>query len=715
MRIVRLAVFVKGLLLLGLPSLAAVAQEPAPAPEVVQQAFARAGDNRAQLEQAWGEVPDAQRSSLAFLLEHMPDGDARALSAAFLLPQIELAHTARAAVPWGATLADELFCNDVLPYAQANEAREDWRSDFVRRFLPLVTNCKTPGEAGLLLNGKMFEELNVHYSTGRARADQAPSSSIAQHKASCTGLSILLADACRACCIPARLVSVRWPHKAGNHTWVEIWDGQAWRFVGADEPDPKGFDRAWFVGDAAKAAAAADARHHPWAVSFAKTQARFAAGWGRGIELWGVDVASRYAAPAPVGAQSAAPQGAGQDDALQAQLDRFFAATAERRATFEFDRNLDAELQTTAGDARLRAAVFAAWKRSERALLAEDHAARRVRAGDKESPFTVKEVGEKPAGGWPLVIAMHGGGGVAKRVNDSQWRHMQIYYQDHPEVSGYLYCALRAPTDEWNGFYTGYFYPVLEKLIRQFVVCDDVDPSRVIAIGYSHGGYGAFALGTKLPHRFAAVHASAAAPSDGDTLPFGLHSLHFSFMVGGKDTAYGRRERCEKFAAQIAALQPQLGAYPGGFTLVEGNGHTGLPDRDLLATLLPHVRDVAPKMAWCRFTDDVVREHYWLRVPQAKKGLGVMAVLDEQLTVHADAEVDVEVLLDARLWDMGEELPVLARRGDVPPNKEGSDGAAPTRVATLSPSPSLRTLCATMVERGDPSLAATWVVRVPVR
>ena len=155
-----------------------------------------------------------------FLLEHLPDADAKALDARFLLREVGQAHAARAAVPWGAQLADGLFLGYVLPYAQANEAREDWRTDFARRFLPLVRDCSTPGEAALRLNAAIFGLLGVHYSTARARADQAPSASIAQGKASCTGLSILLADACRACCVPARLVSVRWPHKDGNHTWV---------------------------------------------------------------------------------------------------------------------------------------------------------------------------------------------------------------------------------------------------------------------------------------------------------------------------------------------------------------------------------------------------------------------------------------------------------------------------------------------------------------
>ncbi|MFM1873421.1 MAG: hypothetical protein RL398_2843, partial [Planctomycetota bacterium] len=258
----------------------------------------RAGDHRGEWETALRDAPAAHRGALQFLLQHMPDADARTLSAEFVLRNVALAEQARAAVPWGATLTDELYLGYVLPYAQANEKREDWRSDFVARFLPKVRDCKTPGEAAKLLNETVFAELNVHYSTGRARADQAPSESIAQGKASCTGLSILLADACRACAVPARLVSVVWPHKAGNHTWVEVWDGAEWRFLGADEPDPAGLDRGWFVGDAALAAAAADSAKQPWAVSFARTDTRFVAGWTRGVELWGVNRRTKYGAAA---------------------------------------------------------------------------------------------------------------------------------------------------------------------------------------------------------------------------------------------------------------------------------------------------------------------------------------------------------------------------------------------------------------------------------
>jgi hypothetical protein len=664
------------------------AQQPAWWPEVA----ARAGENAAELRRALDEAPAEHQAALQFVLREMPDADASSLTAQFLLRDVALACEARAATAWARAVPEDLFLRYVVPYAQANEAREDWRSGFFARFLPLVRDCASAGDTALVLNRTIFDALGVHYSTGRSRADQAPSAAIAEGKASCTGLSILLADACRACGVPARLVSVRWPHKAGNHTWVEVFDGAAWRFVGADEPDPQGFDRAWFTADAARCAAA-DPEHRAWAVSFARTEASFAAGWARGVRLWGTDESARYAAQEPAG-----------DAALAAQLDRWFALEPAAREQFAFDRNLDEELRTPVGDARLRRLVFAALQRAERQELQADHERSIARADGRESPFTVEQVGERPAGGWPLVIAMHGGGGAPKRVNDSQWRHMQVYYKPHPEVSGYLYCALRAPTDEWNGFYTDYFYPVLERLIRQFVVCADVDPARVIAIGYSHGGYGAFAIGPKLPHRFAHVHASAAAPTDGETSVLGLHSLPFTFMVGGRDTAYGRRTRCEAFARLAAELQAtervaDPGRYPVAFTLVEDNGHTGLPDRDLLAEILPAVRRATPpSLAW-ELTDGVVRDHYWLRVEQAKKGAVLRARIERQdganrLVATVPEGLAAAAWLDARLVDATRDLTVVV-------------GAAER---TVTPSPSLRTLCATMCERGDPELAATFVL-----
>ena len=167
-------------------------------------------------------------------------------------------------------------------------------------------------------------------------------------------------------------------------------------------------------------------------------------------------------------------------------------------------------------DAAMRAAVWKAYQSAPiHAKLKADYDAKQVRYENYVSPYVVREVGDRPAKGWPLVIALHGGGGASKQVNDSQWKIMQRYYKDHPEVTGYKYLALRAPNDTWNGFYDDYVPPLVINLIRHFTLFGGVDPDRVFLIGYSHGGYGAFFIGPKIPDRFAAIHSSAAAPTDG--------------------------------------------------------------------------------------------------------------------------------------------------------------------------------------------------------
>jgi hypothetical protein len=247
--------------------------------EAVAAALERAGTNAAELVRATRESPASQREAVCFLIANMPDVDLRTLSAAYIRENVEWAFHAREKLPWGRAIPEELFLNYVLPYASANERRDDWRQDFFGRFFPLVKDCRTPAEAAQKLNREMFRMVGVRYhATKRPKPDQSPYESIAAGYASCTGLSILLVDACRAVCVPARLVGTPcWTTKQGNHNWVEIWDRQ-WYFVGAAEPDPGGLNRAWFVDDAAKADPA-DPMHRIYAASFKRTPISFPLAW----------------------------------------------------------------------------------------------------------------------------------------------------------------------------------------------------------------------------------------------------------------------------------------------------------------------------------------------------------------------------------------------------------------------------------------------------
>jgi transglutaminase-like putative cysteine protease len=356
--------------------LALSAQEADP----LAASLARAGDNAAELRRALAEAPAEQRGSLAFLVTHMPERDLRTLAADFLLADVALAHAARAQAPW--TVPDAVFLDAVLPYAHLDETREAWRASLRATCLPLIAGCTRPGEAACRLNEKLFGAVNVRYSTQRRRAGQSPSETMAQGLASCTGLSILLADACRSVGVPARLAGIAsWPGRGGNHTWVEVWD-EGWHFLGAAEPDPAGLDRAWFA-DAAAGAVAGDPRQGVYAVCWRPAGARFVLPWApRATWPNAVDASTRYAKS----------EAAAADDALRAQLDRFFAAAPEQQATFEFDRNLDVSLADPREDERLRTLAWAAFRAAPHAELRADHAARRVRAGGYESPFRLKEV-----------------------------------------------------------------------------------------------------------------------------------------------------------------------------------------------------------------------------------------------------------------------------------------------------------------------------------
>src|SRR4051794_8400138 len=85
-----------------LASPALAAQQPAKWwAEDVEQALAKAGDNRAELEKALTGVPKEQRKGMAFLVANMPEGDLKSLKADFLLSNTELAYKARNTVPWG--------------------------------------------------------------------------------------------------------------------------------------------------------------------------------------------------------------------------------------------------------------------------------------------------------------------------------------------------------------------------------------------------------------------------------------------------------------------------------------------------------------------------------------------------------------------------------------------------------------------------------------
>jgi dienelactone hydrolase len=261
-----------------------------------------------------------------FLAEHMPDADKEKLDAAFLGTNLDLAFQARAEFPWAKQVPEDIFLNDVLPYAVFDETREVWRRDYLEKARPIVKDAATASEAAQALNREFFNLIKVHYNTGRKAPNQSPAESAALGKATCTGLSIILVDACRAVGIPARAVGTPlWANDRGNHTWVEIWDGD-WHFTGADEYDKEGLDRGWFVGDAAQAKAEVP-KYAIYATSWKKEGLAFPMVWAPASkQVAAVNVTSRYAKAAPPAAAAPVANlgvrlfGQGRGDRLVAKI-----------------------------------------------------------------------------------------------------------------------------------------------------------------------------------------------------------------------------------------------------------------------------------------------------------------------------------------------------------------------------------------------------------
>jgi predicted esterase len=765
----------------------------------IDQALANSSTNRPELETALEKVPEGQREGLQFLLENMPEPDLKRLSGQYLLENVALAYDAWNKAAWHDRVPKEIFLNEILPYASINEARDDWRQVLREKCAPLVEGCKTPGEAAHRLNQKLFKLVQVKYSTERKKADQSPLESMKSGLASCTGLSVLLIDACRSVGVPARLVGTPlWFNNRGNHTWVEVWD-ETWHFAGAAEPDSKGLDRGWFVHDASQALKDVP-EHAIYATSFKKTGLAFPMVWAPSVRyVSAANVTERYTPKSkpeekdtprllvkvldrPAGKRVAAKvrvidssnptaklEGTSRDESadtndilpftiqkdrtytveveqdgkkvrqefrpgtnaqpllvlalnntlsptapsmvcyipvrptkalaaateekLKMALTAFFEASAEKQSTWKFSSSLDRLLK--ANEPAVRQTAWETYKAASIHSAAKaDYESKQARYAKYVSAYTVKEVSTKPKDGWPLFIAMHGGGGAPKEVNDSQWEIMKRYYKDHPEQGGYLYLALRAPNDSWNGFYDVYVYPLIENLIRQFLLFGDVDANKVFIMGYSHGGYGAFAIGPKIPYRFAAIHASASAPTDGETTGKTLRNTIFTHMVGDLDTMYGRYDRNIKFSKQIEEWRGERkDIYPVTFQLIKGNGHGGLPDRDKIKDMYPAVRNPVPTELTWLMTDKVVTNFFWLQTSSPGKKREIDATCKENsLTVTTTTNVSAAtVLLDSRLVDFAKPLRLEVNG----------------KTSSRKIQPGLLVLCQTLMERGDPELAFT--------
>ena len=241
----------------GVPAGAQLPSTPAaaaPALRTLERSLELAGANAAELRQALAAIEPGAREDMEWLVRTMPQPDLCTLNSGFLLRNVRLAERARDGAPWGRDLPPELFRQYVLPYANLNERRDDWRQDFVDRFAAGAWKLTDPIDAVRWINDRLMADCKVGFDwTKRIKTEQSPYETMQVGWGSCTAMSILLVDACRAAGIPARIAGIpAWTQATGNHTWVEVW-----------------WDRWYIVPEAGK-----DPRRPEWVRERCRTQAR---------------------------------------------------------------------------------------------------------------------------------------------------------------------------------------------------------------------------------------------------------------------------------------------------------------------------------------------------------------------------------------------------------------------------------------------------------
>jgi poly(3-hydroxybutyrate) depolymerase len=188
----------------------------------------------------------------------------------------------------------------------------------------------------------------------------------------------------------------------------------------------------------------------------------------------------------------------------------------------------------------------------------QEHREQRITYRDKTMHYHVVKQGEKPQEGYPLYIALHGGGGESAEHNNDSWERMKKRYL--LSIRG-IYVVPRSITDTWDMHFQPEYYVLYDRLIENMLLFEDVCPDRVylLEVGYSAGGDGVFQIAPRIPDRWAAVNMSAGHPNDVDVR--NLFSFPIASQAGENDDAYNRNIATVKMGEVLDTLEKENGGY----------------------------------------------------------------------------------------------------------------------------------------------------------
>ncbi|TWU37692.1 Alpha/beta hydrolase family protein [Novipirellula aureliae] len=318
---------------------------------------------------------------------------------------------------------------------------------------------------------------------------------------------------------------------------------------------------------------------------------------------------------------------------------------------------------------------------------AEEMRAKKIVVGEYAMPFDYKVFGEQPSEGRSLYISMHGGGGTAAIVNDSQWENQKRLYQPKEGV----YVAPRAPTDSWNMWHQAHVDTCFARLIENMIVFENVDPNRVSIMGYSAGGDGVYQLAPRMADRWAAAAMMAGHPNNAS--PLSLRNIGFTIHVGQNDNGFHRNEVAAKWSAKLAELHS---SDPKGYKhyveIHQGKGHwMDRQDAVALDWMAKFTRNLRPEKVVWKQSGVFHHRFYWLAVDesqQPKNSLIVATHQGQSFDIETEDVKRLTIRMDDSMIDFDQPITITA----------GEKVLYEGRVTRT-----LETLIKTLTERGDPN------------
>ncbi|MCH5319285.1 MAG: hypothetical protein J1E38_06210 [Paramuribaculum sp.] len=236
--------------------------------------------------------------------------------------------------------------------------------------------------------------------------------------------------------------------------------------------------------------------------------------------------------------------------------------------------------------------------------------------------------GDKPQPGYPLFIYTHGSGPKAR-----EWAtglRICSEFADTPSV----YFIPRIPNEgEYYRWWQKGKQYVWEKLIRQAMLSDNINPDRIYIFGISEGGYGSQRLGS-----FYADYLAGAGPMAGgeplqNAPAENVGNIAFSLRTGAEDKGFYRETLTRNIGIELDSLQK---LYPERYKhwveLIPGRGHS-IDYKPTTPWLKNFTRSPYPKkVIWENFEMDGIK----------RKGFYNLAVTEPD-TVQSRTRYDLDI------------------------------------------------------------------------